>query len=87
MAEWSGIFDKRLEVVPPVADEAFADVPAKRGVLLLAADQDRPITLITAANLRARLRTRLAEDDADGPSRRIAGLTWGITNPPSCLRA
>ena len=65
------MFDGRLDVTPPVTDEAFANVPGKRGVLLLVADAERPITLITAGNLRGRLRTRLAEDDADGPSRRI----------------
>ncbi|MHC4985762.1 MAG: hypothetical protein ACYTFO_06355, partial [Planctomycetota bacterium] len=86
MAEWPAMFDGRLDVTPPVTDEAFAKVPGKRGVLLLVADAERPITLITAGNLRGRLRTRLAEDDADGPSRRIdlrqitRGALWKLTH-------
>ena len=70
MAEWASMFDDRWEVTPPLADEAFGHIPAKRGVLLLADATDRPITMITAGDLRARLRTRLADNDTDRPRRR-----------------
>ena len=70
MTQWSAMFDERWEATPPVSDEAFSAVPAKRGVLLLVSDLDRPIVMLTAGDLRARLRTRLAEDDAETPSRR-----------------
>ncbi|MHC4562464.1 MAG: UvrB/UvrC motif-containing protein [Planctomycetota bacterium] len=86
MAEWASMFDDCWEVTGPLADEAFAKVPAKRGVLLLAAGGDEPILLITAGSLRGRLRTRLAEDDADAPSRRTdlrqitRAVLWKLTD-------
>lgn len=71
MAEWLTMFEGRWDVTPPLADEQFSQIPAKRGVLLLTADGDQPITLITAGSLRGRLHTRLAEDDAEAPTRRV----------------
>jgi excinuclease UvrABC nuclease subunit len=86
MAEWASMFDERWDVSGPLADEDFSKVPAKRGVLLLAAAGDEPILMITAGSLRGRLRTRLAEDDADGPSRRVdlrqitRSVLWKLTD-------
>ena len=86
MAEWASMFDVRRDVTPPLAEEQFSQVPAKRGVLLLAAEGDEPITLITAGSLRGRLRTRLAEDDQDAPSRKIdlrqvaRAVFWKLTD-------
>ncbi len=63
------LFDVRLDVRPPLTDEQIAEVPAKRGVFLLAAEDDQPILLTTAASLRARLRGRLDEKDPDEKKR------------------
>ena len=55
------MFDASLEVAPGLDDAQLLAIPAKRGVLALAAANDQPILLLTAADLRARLRTRLSE--------------------------
>ncbi len=70
MAEWTEWFDAHLEVAPPVADAQLASIPTKRGVVLLTAEDDAPIVLLTATDLRARTRRRLAEPGDDLPSRR-----------------
>jgi excinuclease UvrABC nuclease subunit len=61
MAKWSELFDEGLEVLAPVSDEQISAVPAKRGVVLLAGKNDEPIVMLTAADMRARTRNRLAE--------------------------
>ncbi len=73
MSDWTGMFDHHLDVAPPLSDEQLRQVPAKRGVLLLAGQGGEPITMITAGALRSRLTTRLAEPHEQGPSR-IADL-------------
>jgi len=65
MAPWLGRFDGQLHVSAPLTDEQLREVPAKRGVFALLADDDRPIVLLTAANVRARLRGRLVEPHQD----------------------
>ncbi len=70
MTDWRGQFDAHLEVRPPVDDAALGQVPAKRGLLLLVGEADRPLILLTAADLRARLRGRLAGLDERPASRR-----------------
>ncbi len=66
MADWSELFDEGLEVLAPVSDEQISTVPAKRGVVLLAGENDEPIVMLTAADMRSRTRNRLAErTDAD----------------------
>jgi excinuclease UvrABC nuclease subunit len=59
MAELSKRFDGQLEVSPPVTDSQLSEVPGKRGILALLGVGDAPIILLTAANVRARLRARL----------------------------
>lgn len=61
----ASMFDGRLDVLPPLTDPQLAQVPARRGVFLLADESDRPILLTTAASIRARLRGRLEAPDAD----------------------
>ncbi len=61
MTNWLSMFDASLEVAPGLDDAQLAAIPAKRGVLALAATNDQPILLLTAADLRARLCTRLSE--------------------------
>lgn len=72
--DWANTFESHLEVAPPVADEQLAQVPAKRGVLLLTDEHDLPITMITAGGLRQRLASRLAEPAEDDGPRRTADL-------------
>lgn len=74
MADWQNIFESHLAVAPPVTGEQLAQVPAKRGVLLLTDEHDVPITMITAGGLRQRLASRLAEPPDDAGPRRSADL-------------
>jgi excinuclease ABC subunit C len=73
MAHWIDQFDRRLDLHPPLDDEQLARVPAKRGAVLLLAERDEPIVLITGADIRARLRTRLRPPQDDAP-RKTADL-------------
>jgi len=68
------LFDSHLPVCPPLTDEQLRDVPAKRGVFLLAGEGDRPILLATAASIRGRLRGRLEEQDGRQKASRSADL-------------
>lgn len=77
MSQWPGMFDAHLEVAPPLSDEQLLQVPAKRGVLALLAADGKPILLLTAADIRARLRSRLAEVE-EGQRKKTADLR-GIT--------
>ncbi len=70
MAEWNQLFDARLDVRVPVTEEQLREIPAKRGVVLLAGQDSEPIVMITAADMRARTRTRLAEPSEEDVSRR-----------------
>lgn len=60
---WTTLFDSTVQVAPPLSDQQMLAIPAKRGILALLADNDAPILLLTAADIRARLRGRLAEID------------------------
>jgi len=73
MPDWIGNFDDRLGVEPPLSDEQLARVPARRGVVAMLAEDDRPILLMTAGDIRARVRTRLQERD-ENTSRKSADL-------------
>jgi excinuclease UvrABC nuclease subunit len=61
----SALFKGVLRVQPPVTDEQLAQVPAKRGVVLLLAEGERPILLLTAADIRSRTRSRLRDPDPE----------------------
>lgn len=69
MPDWLRRFDGELAVAPPVGDDQFARAPAKRGVVLLAGEGDRPIVLITAADIRARVRNRLRNPEPEERSK------------------
>ncbi len=58
-------FDGEMQLVSPITDEQLSSIPAKRGVFLLLADSDRPIVLLPAADIRARLRNRMRNPDAE----------------------
>lgn len=68
------LFDTALPVSPPLSDEQLAAIPAKRGVLLLEDEGGRPILLLTAADIRARLRGRLAEPPPEEGRKKTADL-------------
>ncbi len=70
--KWSKLFDGMEEVSPPLSAEELLAIPAKRGVFLLAGEGGEPILLATAADIRARVRHRLAQSDQ--VSRRRADL-------------
>jgi excinuclease UvrABC nuclease subunit len=74
MADWKNIFESHLVVEGPLTADVLAQVPAKRGVLLLTDEHDVPITMITAGGLRQRLASRLAEPPDDAGPRRSADL-------------
>jgi len=61
MAEWIKSFDEQLKIDPPLSDGQLARIPAKRGLFVLLASDDKPVILLTAADMRARLRNRLSE--------------------------
>ena len=65
MADWIAMFDEILEVQGPPTPEQLARIPARRGVLALLGQNDEPITLITAADMRARLRNRLTAPEQE----------------------
>ena len=59
------LFDAACQVQPPVREEQLAAIPAKRGIVLLLAEGAQPIVLLTAADLRSRVKLRLEEPLAD----------------------
>ena len=69
MADWVSLFDGQVDVAGVMSPEQLALVPAKRGVLALLADDGAPILLLTAADMRSRLRNRLTAPDEDKPGR------------------
>jgi len=79
-----GMFDGEAPIQTPLSDEQLAAIPGKRGVFLLEGPEAAPILLSTAANIRARMRTRLT--DPDGPSKRAdlreiaRRLRWTFTD-------
>ena len=64
------MFDEQWVLDGPPDDAALTRAPARRGVLGMLADDDHPICLLTAADMRSRLRNRLREPAQDERSRR-----------------
>ncbi len=73
MAEWSKRFDGQLKVFPPVTDCQLTEVPPRRGILGLLNQDDVPIVLFSAANIRGKLARRLSEP-VDNRRRKTADL-------------
>lgn len=71
MADRESIFDASIEVRPPVKDGDLAEIPAKRGVVMLEAHGDAPILVMTAADMRSRVQARLAEPADDSRGKKI----------------
>ena len=65
MAEWERMFERRLDARAGATESLLAEVPAGRGVVLLAGEAAQPIVLITAADMRRRTRSRLSEPFED----------------------
>ncbi len=63
MSKWLKRFDCQLEVTPPIDDDQLLQIPAKRGVFCMLTADDKPIVLLTGANIRSRLRNRLRNPD------------------------
>jgi hypothetical protein len=74
MADWIDMFDAQLAVEPPPGDDALAQIPARRGVALLAGQADEPIQLLPAADIRARVRNRLLHPEQE-PRRNMPDLS------------
>lgn len=85
MADWSNRFDGELAFRGGLGPDELKAVPARRGVFLLEGPAGEPILLATAANIRARMRFRLAPAD-EKPSRRVdlrqvaARLRWKLAH-------
>ena len=73
----SPFFDGHLDISPPVTDEHLAKLPARRGVALLLAESDHPITLLPAADIRSRVSARMRNPEED-PRQKMPDLR-GIT--------
>lgn len=69
MAKWVSLFDGHVDVQGVMSGEQLALVPAKRGVLALLAEGAQPIILLTAADMRSRMRNRLTAPDEDNRTR------------------
>lgn len=70
MSTLEAMFDDSRPVAGVLSDQTLAEIPARRGVVLLTAADDQPILLMTAGDMRSRLRNRLAEPAEEGASRR-----------------
>ena len=63
------MFDGQWEIQGPPQPDSLAQVPAKRGVLALLGANDEPIALLSAADMRSRLRNRLTAPPPDKRTR------------------
>ena len=74
MTDWINQFDGLLEVNPPLGEDLLARLPAKRGLFLLLAEGERPVVMLSAADIRSRLRTRLQNPPPDQARKKTADL-------------
>lgn len=72
--ELSGLFDGLVELGGPDMADRLEQAPAKRGVLALLGQDGQPILLLTAADLRARLKGRLRQAGDDQPRTKMPDL-------------
>ena len=77
MHDWTGAFEQALDVQPPVTAGQLEALPGRRGVVLLATAEGRPVTMVTAADMKSRARHRLAEkpDPAESRAPDLAAVT------------
>ena len=82
---WSKLFDGDAPIAAPLGADELAAIPGRRGVFLLEDAQSAPILLATAANIRSRMRFRLAPPD-ETSSRRVdlrevaAHIRWKLAD-------
>jgi hypothetical protein len=69
LAKSVDLSDGHLEVRGGLDDQQLGAVPAKRGVVTLLGEGDIPLLMLTAADMRSRLRNRLAEAREDKQTR------------------
>lgn len=70
-ADWESLFDGSLTLTDAQTEsDALAELPARRGVLLFADANRRPIQLLQTANLRGISRSRLGETPNEMPTRK-----------------
>ena len=69
MSTWVSLFDGHVDVGGVMTPEELARVPAKRGVLALLGEGGKPIILLTAADMRSRLRSRLTAPEDESRTR------------------
>jgi len=81
VSDWTESFEDRLDLTSPLTDEQLSGVPARRGLLALLDAGGRPIILLTAADIRARLSARLAEPLADRSPAATTPATAGGAGP------
>ncbi|MFP4054106.1 MAG: hypothetical protein ACLFV7_09610 [Phycisphaerae bacterium] len=74
MADWKALLDDAIIAGGDIGPEQLQSIPARRGVALLATADDRPILLLPAADMRARVRNRLRDPESDEVGARIADL-------------
>ncbi len=86
MGDWKQILDSKLELTSPGSPESLGKIPAKRGIILLQARTGDPIQLLTSANLRNTVVTRLTQPDESTPTRRadlasiVGSVRWKLTS-------
>ena len=80
MGQWASLFDGHVDVQGVMTPGELTRVPAKRGVLALLADGGEVIVLLTAADMRSRLRSRLTAPGDQTPSRSadLRGVTGRV---------
>jgi hypothetical protein len=93
MDNWIGMFDGHMQAPAnasgqsdPLSDELLLQIPARRGVFLLLGDDDQPIVMLSAADIRGRVKTRLAAplEDHHGKTPDLRVITrkilWRLSN-------
>ncbi len=85
MGDWKQILDCRLVLTQPVSPDGLGKIPAKRGIILLLTETGEPVQLLTSANLRNTVTTRLSKPDESTPTRRadlgsiVRSVRWKLT--------
>lgn len=75
--EWLAQFEGQIETQPPVSQEHLSQLPAKRGLALLLAENDHPIVLLPCGDIRSRVAARMRNPQED-PHQKMPDLR-GVT--------
>ncbi len=74
MADWKALLDDAIVAEADIGPEQLQSIPPRRGVALLATADDRPILLLPAADMRARVRNRLRDPQSEDVGPKIPDL-------------